>query len=233
MNESVLVISDTHIPYHHPDLIDFLSDIRRQYKPDRIIHIGDEIDNHAISFHDSDPNLPSASDELRNAKRYIKQLEKLFPVMDLLESNHGALLYRKALHHGIPSEMLRSYNEILNVSKSWKWHNDLTIKLPNKQPVYFCHGKNANVTLLSKNMGMSAVQGHFHGRYKIEYWGNPERLNFAMSVGCLVDDDSLALAYNKVQLERPIIGLGMIIDSQPLLIPLVKNKAGRWIGELQ
>jgi hypothetical protein len=229
LNGSILVISDTHIPYHHPDALDFLSDLRRQYKPDRIIHIGDEVDNHAISFHDSDSDLKSAGDELVESRKYIKQLEKLFPVMDIMESNHGSLLYRKALSHGIPRSMLKSYNEILEVSDSWKWHRDLMVRLPNKQPVYFCHGKNKNVTTLSQRMGMSAVQGHFHGRFKIEYWGNPERLNWAMNIGCLADSDSLAMAYSKNELERPVIGCGLIIDSLPVLEPLVMNKNARWI----
>ena len=56
MNKSILIISDTHIPYHHPDLIPFLKDLKEIYKPDRVIHIGDEVDKHAMSFHDSDPD---------------------------------------------------------------------------------------------------------------------------------------------------------------------------------
>ena len=44
MNKSILIISDTHIPYHHPDLIPFLKDLKEIYKPDRVIHIGDEVD---------------------------------------------------------------------------------------------------------------------------------------------------------------------------------------------
>ena len=59
-NKCILVISDTHCPYHHPDLISFLKTIKKKYKPDRVIHIGDEVDSHAISFHDSDPDLYSA-----------------------------------------------------------------------------------------------------------------------------------------------------------------------------
>lgn len=232
MNERILILSDTHIPYHHPDLIPFLKACKKKYRPDRVISIGDEIDNHAISFHDSDPDLPSAGDELDESIAVIQEIEKLFPKVDILESNHGSLLYRRASSHGIPHRMLKNYNEILEVGPGWKWHRELCIKLPNGQPVYFTHGKNANVTILSKNMGMSAVQGHYHGRFKIEYWGNPERLNWAMSVGCLVDDDSLALAYNKNVLERPIIGCGAIVNSQPLLIPLVKKRNARWVGEL-
>ncbi len=53
-----------------------------------------------------------------------------------------------------------------------------------------------------------------------------------MTVGCLVDSHSLAMAYNKNNLKRPVIGCGVIIDSIPQLIPMVLNKAGRWIGRL-
>ena len=56
-NKRILVISDTHFPYQHPDCILFLAALRSEYKPDRVVHIGDEIDGHAISFHNSDPDL--------------------------------------------------------------------------------------------------------------------------------------------------------------------------------
>ena len=65
MHKSILIISDTHIPYHHKDLFPFLKAIKKLYKPTKIVHIGDEVDKHALSFHDSDPDLPSAGDELK------------------------------------------------------------------------------------------------------------------------------------------------------------------------
>ena len=72
------MISGTHIPYHHKDLIPYLIAIKKEYKPDRVIHIGDELDKHALSFHDSDPDLPSAGDELRISIPIIQQIEKYF-----------------------------------------------------------------------------------------------------------------------------------------------------------
>ena len=36
-----------------------------------VVNIGDEIDCHAISMHDSNPDLPSAGDELELAKAEI------------------------------------------------------------------------------------------------------------------------------------------------------------------
>jgi hypothetical protein len=234
MNRRILVISDTHAPFQHPDTIKFLKAIKTKYKPDRVIHIGDEIDSHAMSYHDTDPDSFSAGDELVKAREVVWQMEELFPKVDVIESNHGSLWYRKAKTHGIPREAIKTYEEILFPRRNtkWKWHYDLEIKLPNGQPVYFHHGKSANYLLASNKFGMSFVQGHYHGRFGIQYWGTKERLNFAMQVGCLIDDDALAFEYNKTTMDRPIIGCGMIIDSQPKLIPLVKKRDGRWSGRL-
>lgn len=231
MNKSILIISDTHIPYHHKDLLPFLKAIKKKYKPDRVIHIGDEVDKHAMSMHDSDPDLPSAGDELKQSLPIIKELENLFPDMDLLDSNHGSLVYRRALKHGIPKAYLRHYNEFLEVGKGWKWHDDLTVDTSGG-PVYFCHGKVADVLKLAQSMGMSCVQGHYHSSYSIKYYGNSLGLYFGLQVGCLIDKDSLAFRYNKTQRARPIIGLGMIINGLPKLVPMVLNKQGRWNGQI-
>ncbi len=44
-NERVLVISDLHIPYNHPDVVDFLALVKAVYDPDRVVCVGDEVDN--------------------------------------------------------------------------------------------------------------------------------------------------------------------------------------------
>jgi len=230
-NQRILVISDLHCPYSHPDAIKFLAAIKDKYEPDTIINIGDELDFHAMSFHPSDASLYSAGDELKAGREILWEVEKLFPRMTVIDSNHGSMAYRKALVAGIPKEILRPYKSVLDV-KHWEWVNDLTIKLPNKQPVFFVHGLSANTRVLMTSKMMSAVQGHYHEKFEIVYQGNGERLNFGMTVGCLINDSSMAFQYNKVFAKRPIIGTGMIIDSQPKLIPLVMNKNGRWNGRL-
>jgi len=226
-NNRILVISDLHAPYQHKDAIAFLSAIKDKYNPDKIINIGDEVDNHAMSFHPSDQSLYSAGDELKAAREVIWELESLFPKMEVMESNHGSMAYRKAMISGIPKEVLRPYKEVLDV-KHWNWHPDLTITLPNGHPCYFHHGKSANSMTFLKDVGMSCVQGHFHEKFNIQFHGRAERLTWVIATGCLIDDHSMAFAYNNVNLKRPIIGCSMIIDSQPLLIPLVMNKNGRW-----
>jgi len=96
-NERILVISDLHFPFSHPDTITFLGAVKDKYKPDRVISIGDEIDAHAMSFHTHDPDLLSPSSELELAKKYLSVLYRLFPNVDVMESNHGSLITRAFL----------------------------------------------------------------------------------------------------------------------------------------
>lgn len=228
-NSRILLISDLHIPYHHQDAIAFLSHLKEKYNPTRVICLGDEVDGHALSFHDSDPDLPSAGDEIRQALPVIAELFKIFPQMDILESNHGSLVWRKAKVFGIPKHYIKSYNEVLGVDSGWKWSFDLTVDLPNGQKCYMHHGKTSNIIQLSQQMGMNATQGHYHETFKIDYWGNSTGLYWGMQCGCLIDDDKLAFNYNNVNIKRPILGTGLIIDSMPVLEPMVMDKNARWI----
>jgi hypothetical protein len=216
-NSRILFISDMHIPYHHDNTLTFLEMLKRRYDPTRIICLGDELDKHALSFHDSDPDLMSAGDELKAALPVIKELENLFPVMDLIDSNHGSMVFRKAKHHGIPRHYLKSYNDVLKVGKDWVWHPDLTITLPDDQKVYIHHGKSSEAIKTSQVMGMSHVCGHFHESFGVRYWANPNGLYFAINSGCLIKDSSFAYSYNNVNLKRPIIGTSLIIDGVPIL----------------
>ncbi len=216
-NSRILFLSDMHIPYHHPNLLNFLQMLKDRYNPTRVICLGDETDKHALSFHDSDPDLMSAGDELRAALPVIAALHEMFPVMDIIDSNHGSMIWRKSKHHGIPRQYIRSYNEVLGVGAGWKWHNDMVIDLPDGQQVYVHHGKTKDALKVSQSMGMSFVCGHFHEDFGIKYWANPNGLYFAMNSGCLIDDESYAFAYNNVNLHRPIIGTSLIIEGVPVL----------------
>lgn len=216
-NKRILFISDMHIPYHHPNTIPFLKMLKERYNPTRVICLGDELDKHALSFHDSDPDLMSAGDELRAALPVIAELHELFPAMDLIDSNHGSMVFRKAKHHGIPRHYLKSYNDVLQVGDGWKWSHDLTLTLPNGHKVFVHHGKSAEAIKTSQAMSMSHVCGHFHESFGVKFWANPHDLFFAINSGCLIHDDSYAYSYNNTNLKRPIIGTSLIIDGVPVL----------------
>jgi len=228
----ILVISDLHAPFEHPDTVKFLEAIKKKYKPTLTILTGDEVDNHAISYHDHDPNLHSASKELAEAKKHLKPIFKLFPKADILYSNHGNLLDRKALTFGIPKEMIKSQKEFLDAPKGWEWHFDILLKLPTGYDCYFHHSKGMNVLANAQKMGCSMVQGHHHERFEIGYYSTPSGLHFGMTVGCLVNQKSPAFAFAKNNIKRFIIGVGIIINGIPQLIPMVINSKGKWDGKV-
>jgi hypothetical protein len=70
--------------------------------------------------------------------------------------------------------------------------------------------------------------GHFHTQADIKYVGNDYHLNWGMSVGCLINKDSLAMAYMKVNMSKPILSCGLITEGYPQIIPMVLNKNGSW-----
>ena len=230
--KSILCISDLHIPYEHPDTLEFLKAVKKKYKVDKVLSVGDEVDGHAISFHPSDPDLFSPGHELEMAIAKLKAYYRVFPEMDIVDSNHGSLVYRKQKFHGLPRSVFKDYGDILGAPKGWKWHFDLTLKMSDGNSVYICHGKSSQNLKLSQSMGMSTVNGHFHEQFNIQYWGSPSGLYWAMAVGCLVDDSSLAFTYNNTNLKRPIIGCGLILNGHPKLVPMVLRSNGRWTGEL-
>jgi hypothetical protein len=229
--QSILVISDLHTPYAHPDAVAFLKAVKDKYKPTDVVCIGDEVDFHALSFHDSDPDLDSAGKELEKAIEALKPIYKMFPNVTVVESNHGSMVLRKGLANGMPKKVLRSYNDILEAPKGWKWVFDTIIKT-SLGPVYFCHGKSGTPGRLASQYGCSSVQGHFHAKAQITYISTPERLMFDAHTGCLADDKSLALGYNKIDVKRPIVSLIVIVDGIPQIIPMVLNSKGRWVKKL-
>jgi hypothetical protein len=229
--DRILCIGDTHAPFAHPSALDFLAAIRTEFAPDLVVHQGDETDQHGLSFHEHNPALPGGSDEIRGARGWLGALEALYPAMVLLESNHGSLLYRKALHHGIPEEMLRNYNEVLEVGDGWRWQFSLTVQT-SSGPVYFEHGQKATARTLSKRMGLSVVQGHRHNEAYAEWWNNSIATCFAVQTGCLIDNRSRAFLSHRKNETHPIIASALILDGQPCLIRLNEGKSGRWDGRL-
>jgi predicted MPP superfamily phosphohydrolase len=228
---SVLCLSDQHHPYEHKDLMPFLKELNNKYKFDLVVNLGDEVDNHAISFHESEPELFSPGQELAKAIESLQPLYKLFPKMEVIDSNHGSLVFRKGKYAQLPSSVFKSSKEILKAPRGWNWSSDLTIQTE-LGPVYFHHGKSGQAGKLSRNMAMNTVQGHFHSKFQIDYWGSPAGLFWDMHAGCVVDDKSLAMAYNKTTLQRPVIGLGVIINGRPQLVPMHLDKRHRWTGRL-
>jgi predicted phosphodiesterase len=230
-NKCVLVISDLHIPYHHKDAFAFLKEIKKAFKPDFVVNIGDLLDFHSISMHSHDGDLPSPGDELSRSRLFVKELECMFPEVTEVHSNHSSLVYRRAIKYGMSREFLRPYGEFLG-TKKWKWVDDLTLTMSNGDRVHFTHGKSANVLKIAQSMGMSVVQGHYHSKFSLEYTANPDKLYWGLQCGCLINQKSLAFEYAKNFPNRFILGCAVIVEGVPHLLPMVLNNKGDWIGKV-
>ncbi|MCK5017759.1 MAG: hypothetical protein KAS32_11910, partial [Candidatus Peribacteraceae bacterium] len=171
-NSNILVIPDLHAPYQHRHALEFLSDVNVAMQPSRVISLGDETDGHALSFHDSDPNLDSAGMELSKAREFLQALERVFPIMDICHSNHGSLIYRRAIKSGIPVEYIKSYRDILfrdNGGSGWQWMEKIITYLPNGDKVVFQHQSSGEILAIAAHERANIVQGHEHGMFNLQY----------------------------------------------------------------
>lgn len=230
--QRILVVGDLHEPYVHPDAYDFLKSVRDEYCPDIVVQIGDETDGHAISFHDSSPELDSAGVELEKAKAGLEKLHNIFPNMLLCDSNHGSLIYRRAKAHGLPVQFIKKYRDILfpeHGAPGWSWGDawDLETALGT---VRFQHQVAGDLLLNAAHERKSMVIGHFHGKLDIQYAASSAALYFGAHCGCLIDNKSLAFAYGKLSRSKPILGCMVITEGCPQIVPMLLDEDGRWVS---
>jgi|TARA_E500000318_G_scaffold25044_1_gene25098 predicted phosphodiesterase len=231
----LLILSDTHFPYQMPGYFEWIKKLRDKIKPTQVIHIGDLVDFHAISQHLHSAELPNIKYEIKDAIRCIKKLRKIFPAaMPIIYGNHDIRIQRLAEKSAIPNSFLRHINDILEIEKKWKWtwHDKLIVELPNKTKVFFTHHFKSNVVASAKELGMSYVAGHQHTLSQLTLISSPLALNFAMCVGCSINPKHEAFKYAKNYIKRPIISVGAIINSQPVIYAMPLNDKGEWTGTI-
>ena len=66
----VLIIGDTHFPACHSKYLEFVSKIYHKYSCNNVIHIGDVVDHHAISFHKKHPDAQDATAEYKKSGNF-------------------------------------------------------------------------------------------------------------------------------------------------------------------
>lgn len=211
----VLVIGDTHAPFTHKEYLKHCKKVYKEYKCNHVIHIGDELDHHAASYHETDVNGLSATEELRLAIDNLAQWHKAFPNTDVIIGNHTRMILRKANTAGIPLNWLREYKDVLRVP-TWNFHIKLNI-----DGVLYIHGEGVTARTMANRVGRSVVQGHRHTEGYVWYHNNGERQIFGMQVGTGIDADSYAFAYAKNHPDA-ILSCGVVIDGKMAhVIPMV------------
>jgi len=209
MNKNVLVIADSHIPFERRGYLEFCKRIHDYYKCTTVVHIGDLVDNHAISYHEHDPNGWSPAEEMRQADKILKRWFKAFPNVYLCRGNHDVLVDRKSKTVGLPRRCFRDFRDMWNLPRGWIDGFDFIIN-----DVLYTHGtgysgKTGHIMAAFDNR-MSTVTGHLHAVAGVEYLANSKSLIFGMAVGCGIDDKKHAFDYGKGFRRKPIVSCGVV-----------------------
>lgn len=226
-SNTVGVIGDTHFPFCHPRYLDFCRDTFAEYNVGQIVHIGDIVDNHAISRHKTEPVADGVISEYEKAKAMVEEWASVFPNMTITIGNHDSILERQASELGVPSAFLKSQKELYEMPKGWNMVEDIII-----DNVLYKHGVGSGGMHGAYNSArrqcMSVVQGHTHSFAGTQSIATPQKLWFGMSVGCGIDVDAYAFLYGKYMENRPILGCGIVKSSQEsVFVPMDLCKYGR------
>ena len=207
--KNVLVIGDLHLPFEHKDYLSFCKRIHKELKCSDVVMIGDLVDNHAISYHEHDPNGWSPEDEMKETDKHLKGWFKTFPKLKLCRGNHDRLVDRKAKTVGLPKRCFQSFREIWKLPVGWVDGFEFIVN-----NVKYTHGtgysgKYAHVQSAYDNR-MSTVIGHLHSVAGVEYVANSKDIIFGMSVGCGIDNKKYAFAYGQAFKRKPIVSCGVV-----------------------
>ena len=221
------VIGDTHCCFDHPSYPQFLEDTFKAKGVTDIVHIGDLVDNHAISRHVTEPDGMSASEEYEHTLARVAEYTRRFPDVKLCVGNHCRIPARQARELGIPAMFLRDMNETWNLPSTWEVVDDVVI-----DGVLYKHGIGASGVGGAYNSAirnrMSVVQGHTHSFAGVQYNANSSSLVFGMSVGCGIDVSAYAFRYGKYIENKPVLGCGIVYNSSHAeFVPMDMEVYGR------
>ena len=211
---NVLVIGDLHEPFCLDKYLEFCVSKYEQFDCTEVVFIGDIIDNHYSSYHETSADGMGGADELELSIKRIARWYKEFPKATVIIGNHDRMIMRKAQTSAIPSKWIKSYKEVLEVP-GWDF-----VERYVKDGVQFLHGEGGTARSKCRADMQNTVQGHLHTQaYCESYVGQNFRV-FGMQVGCGIDHESYAMAYAKYG-KKPAIGCAVVLNNGKLPINLL------------
>ncbi len=211
---NILVIGDLHEPFCLDEYLDFCVEKYTEFGCNEVVFIGDIIDNHYASYHETDADGMGGADELELAIKRIARWRDAFPVATVIIGNHDRMVSRKAKTSAIPSKWIKSYKEVLEVPE-WNF-----VERYEKNGVQYIHGEGGTARTKCRADMMNTVQGHLHTQAYTEHYVGKNFRVFGTQVGCGIDHDSYAMAYAKYG-KKPAVGCAVICNSGNLPINLL------------
>ena len=203
----ILVIGDLHEPFCLDSYLAHCKETYQNYNCTDVIFIGDVIDNHYSSYHDTDPDGMGGGDELTLAIKRLQRWYKAFPKAFVTIGNHDRLIRRKAFSGGVPKQWIKEYSDVLNVP-GWTFTDRVVI-----DGVQYIHGESGRASKKAKDDMMSTVQGHRHTEMFTEFVVGANFKIFGCAVGCGIDHQSYAMAYGK-NFKKPAIGCAVVFGGE-------------------
>jgi hypothetical protein len=163
----------------------------------------------------------------------MQDLADIFPKMEILQGNHDMLPKRKAQTIGLPSRYIRDDNEVFGLPDSWTWHFEVNLTMSDGKPLMLRHNLTKDAIKTALHHNKCFAQGHYHEDFRCQWVMDNGQNVWGVTTGCLVDDSSLAMAYNKPNMKRPQLGCVMVLDGVPNLIHMRLDEEGNWTGDLE
>jgi len=205
--DRILVIGDLHEPFCLDGYLKFCKETYLKYNCNKVIFIGDIIDNHYSSYHESSADGLGGKYELEQAVKKLSKWYKAFPVADVTLGNHDRIIIRKAQSSNIPSQWIKEYKEVLKTPK-WNYVTDVFYN-----DVRFVHGdKSGKPRMATKRDMVSTVSGHYHTDMYVDWMFGKTRAIFGMAVGCGIDSSSYAMGYMQGG-KKEAIGCGIVVGN--------------------
>ena len=202
--KNVLVIGDLHLPFTLDGYLEHCIEIYKKYNCDTVVFIGDILDLHFTSYHETSTEGYGATQEHDLSVEMLRKWYKAFPKAYVTIGNHDALIYRKAMSAGISKRWIQNYSQVLG-TPGWEWVTDVVI-----DDVLYTHGTTNAYTKAKQNL-MSTVQGHLHSQAGIQFYVGAKSRIFGFQVGCGVDMKSYAMEYGR-NFPKPVISCGVVIE---------------------
>ena len=212
----ILVIGDLHEPFCLDGYLEFCVEQSEKFNTNRTIFIGDVIDNHYASYHETDADGMGGGQELDLSINKIAKWRDAFSKADVIIGNHDRLIMRKAQTSAIPSKWIKSYKDVLEVPE-WNFVERLVI-----DDVQYIHGEGGTARTKCKADLMSTVQGHLHTQAYTEYVVGQNFKIYGSQVGCGINHKAYAMAYAKYG-KKPAIGCMVALDNGKTPINLLMN----------
>lgn len=213
------IIGDTHEPVAYPGYLDFCVDTFKYWGCDDYIHIGDIADFHCCSRFPKEHDAPSPNGELNLARRRLALYSKAFGKnLKVCIGNHDRRIFRAGYQVGMPSDALRTLNEILYTK--FIWQNSFMI-----DDVYYSHGEDTGsgkfpALNYALSVGENAVVGHHHTIGGVQFASNKLVNRFGCHTGCGVDQSQAAMRYGAYHKAKAVHGCVVVIDGTPIFEPM-------------